>query len=139
MVQKGTFWCPTLSVFRPEADLEKPSDFTRRVVESHRRTFQAAMKTGVKIVFGTDVGGFPHGTNNREFSYMVEYGMTPLEAIRSATSVAAEALGLGGETGRVAEGYAADLLAVAGQAHERIGALGDVRLVLARGAIIKLP
>ena len=53
--------------------------------------------------------------------------------------MAAEALGLGGETGRVADGYAADLLAVAGEPGERIGALGDVRLVLARGAIIKLP
>ena len=70
---------------------------------------------------------------------MVKYGMTPLEAIRSATSVAAEALGLGGETGRVAEGHAADLLAVTGDPAERIGALGDVRLVLARGAIIKSP
>jgi imidazolonepropionase-like amidohydrolase len=70
---------------------------------------------------------------------MVKYGMTPLEAIRSATSVAAEAIGLGGETGRLAEGHSADLLAVAGDPAERIGALGDVRLVLARGAIIKSP
>ena len=80
-----------------------------------------------------------HGSLLPELELMVKYGMTPLEAIRSATSVAAEALGLGGETGRVAAGYAADLLAVAGQSAERIGALGDVRLVRARGAIFRSP
>ena len=80
-----------------------------------------------------------HGSLLPELTLMVTYGMTPLEAIRSAMSVAAEPLGLGGETDRVAAGYAADLLAVAGQPAERIGALGDVRLVLVRGAIIRSP
>ncbi|HEY4910546.1 MAG TPA: amidohydrolase family protein, partial [Methylomirabilota bacterium] len=80
-----------------------------------------------------------HGSLLPELELMVKYGMTPLEVVHSATSVAADALGLAGETGRVAEGYAADLLAVAGQPAERIGALGEVRLVLARGAIIKSP
>jgi imidazolonepropionase-like amidohydrolase len=95
----------------------------------------------VRIAAGAD-SGTPlnlHGSLLPELDLMVKYGMSPLEAIRSATTVAADALGLGGETGRVAEGYAADLLAVAGQPAERIGALADVRLVLARGAIIRSP
>jgi imidazolonepropionase-like amidohydrolase len=69
----------------------------------------------------------------------VKNGMTPLEAIHSATAVAAEAIGLGREVGRVAEGYAADLLAVTGEPAASIGALAEVRMVLARGAIIKAP
>jgi len=68
---------------------------------------------------------------------MVKCGMTPLAAIRSATQVAAEALGLGAETGRLAPGYAADLIAVAGQPGERIEALDEVRLVLARGRLVR--
>ena len=70
---------------------------------------------------------------------MVKYGMTPLETIRSATSVAADALGLGGETGRLAAGTRPISSPWPGSPAERIGALADVRLVLARGAIIKSP
>jgi imidazolonepropionase-like amidohydrolase len=137
MVQKGTFWCPTLSVFRPEADLEKPSDFTRRVVESHKRTFQAAMKAGVKIVFGTDVGAFPHGTNNREFTYMVEYGMTPLEAIRSATTRAAELLRMEKDIGVIAPGHYADIIAVQGDPLQNIEAIKNVRFVMKGGEVFR--
>jgi imidazolonepropionase-like amidohydrolase len=70
---------------------------------------------------------------------MVKHGMSLLEAIHSATAVAAQALGLENETGRIAPGLAADLVAVVGEAAERIQALGDFRLVLARGAMIKSP
>jgi imidazolonepropionase-like amidohydrolase len=136
MVQKGTYWCPTLSVFRPEVGLEKPSDFTRRVVESHKRTFQAAMKAGVKIVFGTDVGAFPHGTNNREFTYMVEYGMTPIEAIRSATTRAAELLRMEREIGSVAPGRYADLMAVEGDPLQNIEQIKSVRFVMKGGEVV---
>jgi len=111
------------------------------VVTAHVASFRRAHEAGVRIAAGADSGTplNPHGSLLPELELMVKYGMTPLEAIRSATSVAAEALGLGSETGRVAEGHAADLLAVTGDPVERIGALGDVRLVLARGAIIKSP
>ncbi len=135
MVEKGTFWCPTLSVFRPEAGLEKPDDFTRRVVESHKRTFQAAMKAGVKIVFGTDVGAFPHGTNNREFTYMVEYGMTPLEAIRSATTRAAELLRMEKQIGSIAPGRYADIIAVQGDPLQNIEAIKKVVFVMKGGQV----
>jgi imidazolonepropionase-like amidohydrolase len=135
MIQKGTFWCPTLSVFRPEADIDKPTDFSRRVVDSHKRTFQNAMKLGVKIVFGTDVGAFPHGTNNREFSYMVEYGMTPIEAIRSATTRAAELLRMEKDLGSIAAGRYADMIAVDGDPLQNIEAIKKVRFVMKGGVV----
>ena len=111
------------------------------VVTAHVASFRRAHEAGARIAAGADSGTplNPHGSLLPELELMVKYGMTPLEAIRSATSVAAEAIGLDGETGRLAEGHAADLLAVSGDPAERIGALGDVRLVLARGAIIKSP
>jgi imidazolonepropionase-like amidohydrolase len=139
MAQKGTYWCPTLSVFRPEANLEPPNDFTRRVVESHKRTFQNAMRLGVKIVFGTDVGAFPHGTNNREFSYMVEYGMSPLEAIRSATVRAAELLRMDKDIGAIAPGRYADIIAVEGDPLQNIEAIKRVRFVMKGGHVIVGP
>jgi imidazolonepropionase-like amidohydrolase len=139
MVQKGTFYCPTLSVFRPEAGIDKPDDFSRRVVESHRKTFQAAMKAGVRIVFGTDVGAFPHGTNNREFTYMVEYGMTPLEAIRSATTRAAELLRMEKQIGAIAPGHYADIIAVQGDPLQNIEAIKQVRFVMKGGEVYLRP
>src|SRR5262249_9081880 len=139
MAQRGTFWCPTLSVFRPEAGIEKPDDFMRRVVESHRRTFQAAMQSGVKIVFGTDVGAFPHGTNTREFTYMVEYGMTPREAIRSATTRAAELLRMEKQLGAIAAGRYADLIAVEGDPLQTIEAIKQVKFVMKAGQVFVAP
>jgi imidazolonepropionase-like amidohydrolase len=135
MLQKGTYWCPTLSVFRPEAGLETPDEFSKRVVDSHKRTFQAAMRLGVKIVFGTDVGAFPHGTNNREFGYMVEYGMSPLEAIRSATTRAAELLRMEKQIGSIAPGYYADLIAVQGDPLQDIAAIKNVKFVMKGGEV----
>jgi len=111
------------------------------VVTAHVTSFRRAHEAGVRIAAGAD-SGTPlnfHGSLLPELELMVKHGMTPLEVIRSATSVAAEALGLATVTGRVAEGYAADLLAVTGQPAERIGALHDVRLVLARGTSIVTP
>jgi imidazolonepropionase-like amidohydrolase len=148
MKRKGVFLVPTLAA--PAAISAGglaagiPDFMVRKsdaVIPHHIASFQRAAKAGVRIAAGAD-SGTPlnfHGSLLPELELMVKYGMTPLEAIRSATSVAAEALGLGGETGRVAPGYAADLLAVAGQPGERIGALGDVRLVLARGAVVAAP
>jgi imidazolonepropionase-like amidohydrolase len=89
------------------------------------------------VLVGTPLN--PHGSFLPELEPMVEHGMTPPETMRPATTVAAQALGLGGETGRVAAGYSADLLALAGDPAEQIGALGDLRLMLARGGIIGSP
>jgi imidazolonepropionase-like amidohydrolase len=148
MKRRGVFLVPTLAA--PAAISAGglaagiPDYMVRKsdaVVAAHVASFRRAHEAGVRIAAGAD-SGTPlnfHGSLLPELELMVEHGMTPLGALHSATSVAADALGLGGETGRIAEGYAADLLAVAGQPAERIGALSDVRLVLARGAIIKSP
>jgi imidazolonepropionase-like amidohydrolase len=148
MKRKGVFLVPTLAA--PSAISAGglaagiPDYMVRKsdaVVAAHVASFRRAHHAGARIAAGAD-SGTPlnfHGSLLPELELMVKYGMTPLEVVHSATSVAADALGLAGETGRVAEGYAADLLAVAGQPAERIGALGEVRLVLARGAMIKSP
>ena len=98
-------------------------------------SFQLALRSGVAIAAGSDAGTplNPHGSLVPELVLVVKCGMTPLQAIRSATSVAAEALGLGSEIGRIAPGYTADLIAVAGDPAERVEALADVRMVVLRG------
>ena len=148
MKRRGVFLVPTLAA--PAAISAGglaagiPDYMVRKsdaVVAAHVASFRRAHQAGARIAAGAD-SGTPlnfHGSLLPELELMVKYGMTPLEAIHSATSVAADALGLTGETGRLMEGYAADLLAVAGEPAERIGALDEVRLVLARGAIIKSP
>src|SRR2546426_616992 len=107
------------------------------VIARHLESFQLAMHHGVPIAAGTDAGTpfNPHGSIVPELALMVKAGMSPLEAIRAATSTAARVLGLHEETGRIAPGLAADLIAVAGDPGERIEALDAVRLVIANGRI----
>jgi imidazolonepropionase-like amidohydrolase len=107
------------------------------VRERHSESFQMALRLGVPIAAGTDAGTplNPHGSLVPELELMVKGGLAPLAAIVSATATAARVLGLEAETGRIAPGLAADLLAVAGNPAERIQALDDVRLVLAGGRI----
>ncbi len=145
MRRDGTFLVPTLNA--PTAIAAGglaagiPAFMVRKseqVVPAHVASFQLAHRAGVRIAAGAD-SGTPlnfHGSLLPELSLMVKYGMTPLEAIRSATVTAAECLGLGEATGRVAPGYAADLIAVAGDPAERIEALADLKLVLVNGRII---
>ncbi len=101
------------------------------VIPAHVASFQLAMREGVPIAAGADSGTplNPHGSLVPELELMAKYGMTPLAAIRAATSSAADLLGLGTLIGRIAPGYAADLIAVAGNPAERIQALGEVRRV----------
>ncbi len=101
-------------------------------------SFQLAMKEGVKIAFGTDSGVYPHGDNGKEFAVRVKYGMSPIEAIRGATSYAAEVLGKE-DRGVIAEGRLADLIAVDGDPLENISLLEDVSFVMKGGAVYKDP
>jgi imidazolonepropionase-like amidohydrolase len=145
MARDGVALVPTL--IAPEAILTGglaagiPEFAVRKsqaVRDRHVESFQMAMRLGVPIAAGTDAGT-PlnlHGTMVPELELMVKAGMPPLAAIRSATAVAAQALGLERETGQVMPGLAADLLAVAGNPAERIQALNEVRLVLAQGRTI---
>ena len=115
------------------------TEFRRRIVAHHKEVFQKAIRAGVKICFGTDVGAFEHGTSAREFKLMVEYGMKPAEALRSATSVAAKALHLDDRLGIIKPGHLADLVAVEGDPTRDIRALRRVRLVLKAGVIHREP
>jgi imidazolonepropionase-like amidohydrolase len=102
-------------------------------------TFARAYKAGVKIAFGTDAGVFPHGDNAKEFAYMVEAGMPPLEAIRSATLSAAPLLRQDGRLGAVEPGYAADIVAVAGDPLRDIALLQKMKFVMKEGVVYKKP
>lgn len=109
----------------------------RRTGETQRASFGRAHAAGVKIAFGTDGGVYPHGQNARQFSRMVRFGMSPLEAIRSATLVTAELFGIADRAGRLAPGYLADLIAVDGNPLEDIAVLEDVRFVMKEGRVYR--
>ena len=138
MVEHGTFWCPTLSVYIPEL-AEDDTEQRRRIVAGHRKVFQKAMSMGVKIAFGTDVGAYEHGTSAREFVRMVEYGMRPIEAIRSATVRASELLRMEREIGTIEPGKFADVIAVEGNPLDDIAALSQVAFVMKAGQVYKSP
>lgn len=132
----GTYWCPTLSVYIPD-DLKEIDEKRQRIIASHKAVFQKAMKMGIKIAFGTDVGAYEHGTSAREFVRMVEYGMKPMDAIRSATVTASELLRMEKEIGTLEPGKYADIIAVRENPVENIRSLTDVAFVMKQGKIYK--
>jgi imidazolonepropionase-like amidohydrolase len=138
MVEHGTFWCPTLGVYLPEHE-EDNTELRRRIVANHKDVFQKAMRMGVKIAFGTDVGAYEHGTSAREFYLMVEYGMKPIDAIRSATTRASELLRMEKQIGTIESGKLADIIAVEGNPLEDIRAMGRVVFVMKGGQVYKSP
>lgn len=105
--------------------------------EAQREVFAKAVKAGVRLAFGTDSGGYPHGMAARQFAYQVRYGQTPMEAIRSATSVAAELLGWDDRVGAIEPGRFADLIAVEGDVLEDVSRLEDVAFVMKGGQVVK--
>ncbi|PQM29143.1 Xaa-Pro dipeptidase [Sphingopyxis lindanitolerans] len=104
---------------------------------AQRQTFQRAVRGGVRMIFGTDAGVYPHGDNGRQFAKMVEWGMTPLQAIRAATLNGAEALSMTGDVGAIAVGRYADLIAVDGDPLANIRELEDVDAVVKGGVLVK--
>jgi imidazolonepropionase-like amidohydrolase len=138
MVEHGTWWCPTLSTYIP-AQEEDETELQRRIVASHKEVFRKAMRMGVKIAFGTDVGAYEHGTSAREFVRMVDYGMQPIDAIRSATIRGSELLRMERQIGTIEPDKFADVVAVEGNPLEDIGALGRVKFVMKAGQVYKLP
>src|SRR3989449_1060084 len=139
LATRGVYWVPTVTVSRYVAGPRGGP--WGAMAEHQRRAFARALKRGVKIVFGTDVGGFPWTELNeaKEFAYYVQYGMTPMQAIRSATSLAAELLGEQGRLGAVAPGMYADLVAVAGDPLRDVTELERVRFVMKGGAVYLSP
>jgi imidazolonepropionase-like amidohydrolase len=98
-------------------------------------TFGRAYKAGVKIAFGTDAGVYAHGKNALEFQYMVEAGMPPMEAIKAATTSAADLLGLNDQVGSISKGKSADIVAVAGDPLTDITTLQHIAFVMKEGKI----
>jgi len=117
--------------------LPESLDKERTVGQVQRDNFRKAHKAGINIVFGTDAGVYPHGRNAQQFAVMVEYGMTPMEAVQSATIKAAELLGTDASVGSVAVGKFADLIAVRGDPIENIRELENIPFVMKGGVIVK--
>jgi imidazolonepropionase-like amidohydrolase len=140
MAEKGIFYVPTIYVgeYVAQGRADAGAKVWLDMIRIHTDTFQRALKAGVKIAFGTDIGGFDWGiTPAKEFPYMVQYGMTPAQAIRSATSTAAELLGMQNEVGSIAPGKFADLIAVKGDPLSDITILQKVDFVMKGGEVFK--
>jgi imidazolonepropionase-like amidohydrolase len=137
MIKKGTVWVPTVMVGAYVAP-GRGGNWTR-MVETEKIAFQKAHKRGVKIAFGTDVGGSDWRDigQAREFQYYVDYGMSPTEAIQTATSRAAEALGWSDKLGTIESGKWADIVAVSGDPLKDITELQRVTFVMKSGAVYK--
>jgi imidazolonepropionase-like amidohydrolase len=117
-----------------------PEDYMRKNTETtlaQREGFRKAVKAGVKLSFGTDAGVYPHGLNARQFKYMVQWGMTPMQAIQAATTVSAEMLGWGKTVGALSPGHYADMIAVAGDPVTDITVLEHVAHVIKGGELVK--
>ena len=117
----------------PEEYLRK----NRETTDIQREGFAKAVKMGVKIAYGTDSGVYPHGGNAKQFAYMVRYGMTPMQAIQSATIEAAKVMGKDAELGSIAPGRFADLVAVKGDPLSDIRVLEKVEAVMKGGQLVE--
>src|SRR6202140_4796180 len=137
MAKRGIFWVPTITVgmyVAPGRGGNWP-----KMAELQRENFPKAIKKGVKIALGTDAGGFDWKVLNeaKEFEYYVQYGMTPMQAIRAGTSVPAELLGWSDKLGTIEAGKWADMVAVSGDPLKDIKELENVKFVMKGGAVYK--
>ncbi len=140
MVARGTWYVPTLYIFIYADELHTAEGFPgwKGGTEIHAETFRRALKAGVKIAFGTDAGGFEWTVNPaKEFPLMVQYGMTPAQAIHAATVSAAELLQMQDKIGSVEPGKFADLVAVPENPLSDVGALEHVDFVMKEGEVYK--
>ena len=137
MVRRGIYWVPTIMVGAAVAPGRGGN--WPKMVDTEKAAFQLALKKGVKIVLGTDAGGFDWKELNeaKEFEYYVSYGMTPMQAIRTATTTAAELLGWSNKMGTVEAGKWADLVAVSGDPLKDITELQRVKFVMKSGMVFK--
>jgi imidazolonepropionase-like amidohydrolase len=147
MKERGTWYVPTVFAGQTvSANAKVPGTYPPQVVTKALNvgpkildTLGRAYRYGVKIAFGTDAGVYPHGDNAKEFAYMVQAGMPPLEAIRAATLNAAELLRHADTLGQVAKDYQADLIAVKGDPLQDVTALQRVEFVMKAGVVYKKP
>jgi imidazolonepropionase-like amidohydrolase len=143
MARKGIFLCPTLTVlfYQNEGLPKEAPGIWREIPKVVEKSLANCRKAGVKIAFGTDAGGFPWTeiSQAKEFEHEVRLGMSPIEAIRSATRVAAELLGLSGQIGTIEKRAYADLVAVSGDPLQDVSVLTKVEFVMKGGQVIKAP
>ena len=146
MADNGIFLVPTFEIYEFHATLSAPhmQARSRALMDIHRETLHQALAAGVKVVAGTDAGGYVHGDNAREVQIMVERGMPNMQAIQACTGWAAECVGLGKDIGTVTKGKYADLLVVDGDPLRKIEVLRQpesIKLVMKGGvaAVDKLP
>jgi imidazolonepropionase-like amidohydrolase len=141
MAEKDIYLCPTLMPTNHVAEhrAQERGPIWQQAIEVQLRSFTNCLEAGVKIAFGTDAGCFDWTGRNQaeEFGYMVRAGMEPLQAIRSATLVAADLLGLSEVTGRLDENLAADLIAVPTDPRGNVDVLEKVEFVIAGGQLVK--
>jgi imidazolonepropionase-like amidohydrolase len=140
MVKQGTWYVPTFSVYyydhAPENTPAGKRD--RKRVELHGVSFKKALSAGVKIAFGTDVGGFDwNDPIAQEFAYLVQFGMTPMQAIQSATTRAADLLDRQGQLGVIAPGAYADIIAVDADPLKDVNVLKNISFVMKDGKVFK--
>ncbi|MCI0632841.1 MAG: amidohydrolase family protein [Actinobacteria bacterium] len=144
MAERGTYlvadiWMGDWTIEQGRKEGWAPSVMRKleATTDVQRQGFAKAVEAGVRIAFGTDSGTYPHGMNARQFAYMVKFGMTPMQAIRSATVVAAELIGLRGRVGAIEPGAFADLIAVEGDPLGDVDLLTDVPFVMKGGGVVK--
>jgi len=141
MAEKNVYLCATLAAgdaISQYRGWKKGVEEEPERIKKKRVSFKQAMDAGVKICFGGDVGVFAHGDNSRELEMMVDYGMNPTEALKSATSVNADAFHVNKEVGRIKNGLFADILVVEGNPTKQISDIRKVKLVMKDGKLINL-
>jgi imidazolonepropionase-like amidohydrolase len=142
MAARGIFYVPTIFVgeYVAQGRAAEGAPVWVKMLQIHEDTFRRAMKAGVKIAFGTDAGGFDWKVNPaKEFSSMVRFGMTPAQAIRSATSMAAELLAVKDSLGTIEPGKLGDIVAVPGDPLSDISLMEKVDFVMKGGAVQRRP
>jgi len=140
MIKRGAYWCPTIyvGVYVAEGRAAAGAPIWNTMIELEAKAFNKAVKKGVKIAFGTDAGGFAWTENEaKEFSYMVRYGMTPMQAIQSATISAATLLDAANDIGSIEPGRYADIIAVKDNPLDDVTRLEHVKFVMKGGRVIK--
>lgn len=140
MAAKGVYWCPTIyvNVWVAEGRAAAGNPINKAFNDVLPMVFAKALKAGVKIAFGTDVGGFAWTENEaKEFTYMVKFGMTPMQAIKSATTVAAALLDMSGKLGEISPGAYADIVATNDDPLKSISALEKISFVMKDGIVYK--
>jgi imidazolonepropionase-like amidohydrolase len=142
MASRGIFYVPTIFVgeYVAQGRAAEGAPVWVKMIQIHEDTFKRAMKAGVKIAFGTDAGGFDWKVNPaKEFSSMVKFGMTPAQAIRSATVTAAELLGVKDSLGSIEAGKLADIVAVPGDPLGDVAIMEKVDFVMKGGVVVRRP